>query len=84
MTDNSLERKHMQEVYVPFVIDAVYLAAHALNNLLQDNCPKHIPFNHCVKMIRVEGAQLLRYIRKTQFTGVLINPRLLEPDLKLT
>ena len=56
-----------QEGKVQFVIDAVYAMAHALHNMHQDVCADYVGL--CMKMDPVSGRELLRYIRKVNFTG---------------
>uniref|UniRef100_A0A8C4QB31 Receptor ligand binding region domain-containing protein n=1 Tax=Eptatretus burgeri TaxID=7764 RepID=A0A8C4QB31_EPTBU len=61
-----------QEGKVQFVIDAVYAMAHALHNMHQDVCADYVGL--CMKMDPVSGRELLRYIRKVNFTGEFGRP----------
>uniref|UniRef100_UPI00358FAC68 metabotropic glutamate receptor 4-like n=1 Tax=Myxine glutinosa TaxID=7769 RepID=UPI00358FAC68 len=67
-----------QEGKVQFVIDAVYAMAHALHNMHQDMCPDYVGL--CVKMDPVSGRELLRYIRKVNFTGRTASVAQLRPQ----
>uniref|UniRef100_A0A915IJ19 Receptor ligand binding region domain-containing protein n=1 Tax=Romanomermis culicivorax TaxID=13658 RepID=A0A915IJ19_ROMCU len=72
----SLLEKHQQESYVPFVIDAVYLCAHALHAYFKNHCSLP-PFTNC-KQMKIDGTKLLRYIRNTSFNGTQDEVRLNE------
>ena len=37
---------YSQKEFVPFVIDAVYVFAHAIQNFLDDNCDSPLRWNH--------------------------------------
>ncbi|KAK6318966.1 hypothetical protein J4Q44_G00101770 [Coregonus suidteri] len=70
------ESQYEQEGKVQFVIDAVYVMAHALHSMHLDLCPASMGV--CEKMDPVEGSQLLQYIRSVNFngsagTGVMFN-----------
>ena len=60
--------------YTPFVIDAVFTYAHAINNFLNDNCPKPIVWNTtsrtCEGISTVPSGSILRdYLNRTSFTS---------------
>ncbi|XP_062609120.1 metabotropic glutamate receptor 4-like [Saccostrea cucullata] len=57
-----------QEGLVQFVIDSVYALAHALHNLLSDQCS--VPFQNCTTTAVTSGEEVLKYIRNVSFTGV--------------
>uniref|UniRef100_H3A2R3 Glutamate metabotropic receptor 4 n=1 Tax=Latimeria chalumnae TaxID=7897 RepID=H3A2R3_LATCH len=57
-----------QEGKVQFVIDAVYAMAHALHNMHKNLCPGKVGL--CSKMDPVNGSELLKYIRRVNFTGI--------------
>ncbi|XP_029630636.1 metabotropic glutamate receptor 6-like [Salmo trutta] len=70
------ESQYEQEGKVQFVIDAVYVMAHALHSMNLDLCPGSMGV--CEKMDPVEGSKLLQYIRSVNFngsagTGVMFN-----------
>ena len=60
--------------FTPFVIDAVFTFAHAINNFLNDNCPKPIVWNTtsrtCEGIRTVPSGSVLRdYLNRTSFTS---------------
>ena len=57
-----------QEGLVQFVIDSVYALAHALHNLLADQCT--IPFTNCSTSSLRSGEEVLKYIRNVSFEGI--------------
>lgn len=59
-----------QEGKVQFVIDAVYAMGHALHNMHKNLCPGKIGL--CPKMDPVDGAELLKYIRSVNFSGLSV------------
>ncbi|EHB06976.1 Metabotropic glutamate receptor 4 [Heterocephalus glaber] len=61
-----------QEGKVQFVIDAVYAMGHALHAMHRDLCPGRVGL--CPRMDPVDGTQLLKYIRKVNFSGIVGNP----------
>ncbi|KHJ41513.1 7 transmembrane receptor [Trichuris suis] len=65
---HSLQEHHVQEAYVSSVIDAVYLFAHSLHQLLLDNC-YGVPFKQCNVSQHIDGKTLLKYIRTVKFNG---------------
>ncbi|XP_017772969.1 PREDICTED: metabotropic glutamate receptor 7 isoform X2 [Nicrophorus vespilloides] len=57
-----------QEGLVPFVVDAVYAAAHAIHDIVADRCDE--PFHLCEELRPTPaGSQVLKYIRNVTFTG---------------
>ena len=58
---------YKQEGLVPFVVDAIYVMAYALEKLLHFRCPGQSRI--CNRMRVVAGPQLLRYIRNVSFIG---------------
>nr|XP_032822592.1 metabotropic glutamate receptor 8-like [Petromyzon marinus]XP_032822593.1 metabotropic glutamate receptor 8-like [Petromyzon marinus] len=67
-----VDAPYEQEGKVPFVIDAVYAMAHALHSMHQELCPDAVGL--CPRMNPVNGQELLRYIRKVNFTGCTGKP----------
>uniref|UniRef100_A0A8D0DFV5 Glutamate metabotropic receptor 4 n=1 Tax=Salvator merianae TaxID=96440 RepID=A0A8D0DFV5_SALMN len=61
-----------QEGKVQFVIDAVYAMGHALHNMHKNLCPGKIGL--CPKMDPIDGAELLKYIRSVNFSGIAGTP----------
>ncbi|XP_019868539.2 metabotropic glutamate receptor 7-like [Aethina tumida] len=65
-----------QEGLVPFVVDAVYAAAHAIHNIIADTCGVD-PFYFCAKLDTQQqqhqqplfGTRLLKYLRNVSFIG---------------
>ena len=57
-----------QEGLVQFVIDSVLALAHALHNLLADQCT--IPFTNCSTSLVRSGEEVLKYIRNVSFEGI--------------
>ncbi|CAH1377671.1 unnamed protein product [Tenebrio molitor] len=56
-----------QEGLVPFVVDAVYAAAHAIHNIIADQCD---PFYLCPQLRPApSGRELLKYLRNVSFIG---------------
>ncbi|RWS25509.1 metabotropic glutamate receptor 8-like protein [Leptotrombidium deliense] len=76
---NEYPDNYKQEGFAPFVVDAVYAMAHAIQNLLKDRCFHNSKTNHehhqehvwdrnnsCIKE-PIKGHELLSYIRKVSF-----------------
>ncbi|KAG8451035.1 hypothetical protein GDO86_003350 [Hymenochirus boettgeri] len=61
-----------QEGKVQFVIDAVYSMAHALHSMHKTLCPGNVGL--CSRMDPIDGAELLKYIRNVNFTGIAGTP----------
>ncbi|XP_060087472.1 metabotropic glutamate receptor 4 isoform X1 [Heteronotia binoei] len=61
-----------QEGKVQFVIDAVYAMGHALHNMHKNLCLGKVGL--CPKMDPVDGAELLKYIRSVNFSGIAGTP----------
>ena len=73
--DLTAEPDYSQGDRVPFVIDAVYAFAHALQNFLNDNCDSPIRWNRdtqqCDGMKQaLTGANLLDYLYNVTFNGI--------------
>ncbi|KAL1237206.1 Metabotropic glutamate receptor [Trichinella pseudospiralis] len=64
----SLGKEHVQEDYVPYVIEAVYLLANALHNMIANICA-NVSFHHCKMSKKIDGKTLLHYIRNFPFIG---------------
>lgn len=62
-----------QEGLVQFVIDSVYALAHALHNLLAEECT--IPFSNCTTNAIRSGEEVLKYIRNVSFQGISIKKK---------
>lgn len=57
-----------QEGLVPFVIDAVYAQAHAIDDIIKSKCGEH--GGDCWKsLLPIAGAEMLRYIHNVSFKG---------------
>ena len=65
---SSNSKEYTQEGLVPFVVDAVYAMAHALENMRRDKCP-HRARGMCSGLRSVSGEDLLTYIRNVTFKG---------------
>lgn len=65
------DSNYEQEGKVQFVIDAVYVMAHALHNMHQELCPGKLGL--CAKMDPVNGTHLLKHIRRLNFAGQFIS-----------
>lgn len=63
------DSNYEQEGKVQFVIDAVYVMAHALHNMHQELCPGKVSL--CAKMDPINGTHLLKHIRRLNFAGQL-------------
>lgn len=63
------DSSYEQEGKVQFVIDAVYAMGHALHNMHKNLCPGKVGL--CSRMDPVDGAELLKYIRSVNFSGLL-------------
>lgn len=61
------DSNYEQEGKVQFVIDAVYVMAHALHNMHQELCPGRVGL--CAKMDPINGTHLLKHIRRLNFAG---------------
>uniref|UniRef100_A0AAY4E2R9 G-protein coupled receptors family 3 profile domain-containing protein n=1 Tax=Denticeps clupeoides TaxID=299321 RepID=A0AAY4E2R9_9TELE len=68
------DSSYEQEGKVQFVIDAVYVMAHALHKMHQDLCPGKVGM--CPRMDPINGTLLLKYIRDVllNLTGIAGNP----------
>lgn len=60
---------YTQEPFVPFVIDAVYAMAHALDAMYRDVCTNTSTGHLCQLMDPPDGATLLDYVRRVNFTS---------------
>lgn len=60
-----------QEGLVPFVIDAVYAFAHALDDIIRTKCGDENRGNReCVmSLMPIHGAEMLRFIHNVSFKG---------------
>ena len=72
LTDNS---SYSQNEFVPFVINAVHVFAHALQNFLNNNCEFPLRWNrtsqHCDGMkYELNGENLLGYLYNVTFNGI--------------
>ncbi|KAF5294721.1 hypothetical protein FQA39_LY00205 [Lamprigera yunnana] len=58
-----------QEGLVPFVVDAVYAAAHAIHNIIEDDCGSD-PMHLCDEVKPAPlGPHVLKYLRNVSFIG---------------
>ena len=67
-------KNYEQGNMIPFVVDAVYVYAYALQNFLTENCEKPIQWfisnKTCLNQMReLNGSTLLEYINKSNFTS---------------
>ena len=72
VTSNS---SYTQGDIVPFVIDAVYAFAHALQNFLNNNCDSPLRWNRATQQCdgmkhNITGPNLLRYLYNVTFNGI--------------
>lgn len=66
--DEDLSVGFEQEGLVPFVIDAVYAVAHALNDIIKSKCG--LNGGDCWQsLLPVAGAEMLRFIHNVSFKG---------------
>ena len=73
--DLTEDPSYSQGDVVPFVIDAVYTFAYALQDFLDDNCDSPLSWNRtthrCVGMnITLTGENLLKYLYNVKFNGI--------------
>lgn len=61
------DSNYEQEGKVQFVIDAVYVMAHALHNMHKELCPGKVGL--CARMDPINGTHLLKHIRRLNFAG---------------
>uniref|UniRef100_A0A336MIS6 CSON002162 protein n=1 Tax=Culicoides sonorensis TaxID=179676 RepID=A0A336MIS6_CULSO len=67
--DGSEKIQFEQEGLVPFVVDAVYAIAHAIDNMIREKC-KDVPFNDCEEIQPAPmGYELLKHIHNVSFVG---------------
>ncbi|XP_013775002.1 metabotropic glutamate receptor 7-like [Limulus polyphemus] len=68
-TGNETFTKYEQEGLVPFVIDAVYAMAHALDDMIRDQCGNSRVL--CKEILPIpHGSSLLQYIRNVSFQSL--------------
>uniref|UniRef100_A0A674MP34 Metabotropic glutamate receptor 5 n=1 Tax=Takifugu rubripes TaxID=31033 RepID=A0A674MP34_TAKRU len=65
----SLRQQYAQDTKMGFVINAIYSMAHGLHNMQQTLCPG-FQVGLCDAMRPIDGATLLDFLMKTNFTGV--------------
>uniref|UniRef100_A0AAY4DBE7 Metabotropic glutamate receptor 5 n=1 Tax=Denticeps clupeoides TaxID=299321 RepID=A0AAY4DBE7_9TELE len=65
---DSLRQQYAQDTKMGFVINAIYSMAYGLHNMQQILCPGYTGL--CDAMRPVDGAKLLDFLMKTNFTGV--------------
>ena len=68
-------QNYSQNKFVPFVIDAVYAFAYALQNFLNDNCDSPVRWNHTAQhcdgmKLNLTGENLLGYLYSVAFNGI--------------
>ena len=66
---------YSQNEYVPFVIDAVYAFAHAIQNFLDNNCDSPLRWNHTARQCdgmkyELNDKNLLEYLFNVTFNGI--------------
>ena len=66
---------YSQNKFVPFVIDAVYTFAHAIQNFLDNNCDSPFRWNHTTRQCdgmkhELNGENLLGYLYNVTFNGI--------------
>ena len=62
-------KTYQQEGLVPFVVDAVYAMAHALEDLRKHKCPRR-RHGMCAHFLPISGEELLASIRNVSFEGI--------------
>ncbi|XP_063060824.1 metabotropic glutamate receptor 5-like, partial [Engraulis encrasicolus] len=65
---DSLRQQYAQDTKMGFVINAIYSMAYGLDAMQRALCPGQLGL--CSQMRPVDGATLLEYLMKTNFTGV--------------
>ena len=73
--DVTAEPGYTQGKMVPFVIDAVYAYAHALQNFLDDNCDQPLRWDHVTRQCdgmrnTLTGESILEYLHNVNFNGI--------------
>ena len=73
--DSTDDSSYSQNEFVPFVINAVYAFAHAIQNFLNNNCDSPLRWNrtaqHCDGMkYELNGKNLLGYLYNVTFNGI--------------
>ena len=66
-------RNFTQEGLVPYVVDAVYTMAHALEHLHRRRCRRRPGVGVCDAMKPIAGLELLHNIRQVSFIGECIS-----------
>ena len=66
---------YSQNKVIPFIVDAVYVFAHALQNFLDDNCDSPLRWNRTVQQCdgmkhELNGENLLGYLYNVTFNGI--------------
>uniref|UniRef100_A0AAQ5YKD2 Metabotropic glutamate receptor 5 n=1 Tax=Amphiprion ocellaris TaxID=80972 RepID=A0AAQ5YKD2_AMPOC len=67
-TCKSLRQQYAQDTKMGFVINAIYSMAYGLHNMQRSLCPGYQGL--CDAMRPIDGARLLDFLMKTNFTGV--------------
>ena len=70
------QRGHQQEGLVPFVVDAVYAMAHALEDMRVRKCGRNSR-GLCAAMRKIDGSELLQFIRNVSFQGASLKPHIM-------
>ncbi|XP_062872609.1 metabotropic glutamate receptor 5b [Trichomycterus rosablanca] len=65
---DSLRQQYAQDTKMGFVINAIYSMAYGLHNMQKALCPGTVGL--CDAMRPIDGAKLLEFLMKTNFTGV--------------
>ncbi|TRY81363.1 hypothetical protein DNTS_029010 [Danionella cerebrum] len=65
---DSLRQQYAQDTKMGFVINAIYSMAYGLHNMQRALCPGTVGL--CDAMRPIDGAKLLEFLMKTNFTGV--------------
>ena len=66
---------YSQKEVIPFIVDAVYVFAHALQNFLDDNCDSPLRWNRTTQQCdgmkhELNGENLLGYLYNVNFNGI--------------
>ena len=66
---------YSQKEVIPFIIDAVYVFAHAIQNFLDDNCDSPLRWNRTAQQCdgmkqELNGENMLEYLYNVNFNGI--------------
>ena len=66
---------YSQKEVIPFIVDAVYVFAHAIQSFLDDNCDSPLKWNRATQQCdgmkrKLNGKNLLEYLYNVNFNGI--------------